>query len=107
MIAAPPPSLRKPFARVGALGGLGVHFTPSELRRIFNGLARAAQVESLVTRSITGHTADRMREHYSTVTPVERKSIGRLLKLVKPADDASRGGAPALAGGAPTGEATL
>jgi integrase len=105
-------SLRKPFARIGALIGLGMHFTPSGLRRTFNDLARAAQVESLVTRSISGHLTDRMREHYSTVTPVEqRESIGRVINLVRPAPDAVRdgapGGAPALAGGAPTREVSI
>jgi hypothetical protein len=83
-----------------------MRFTPRGLRRTFNDLARAAEVESLVTRSISGHLTDRMRQHYSTVTPGEqRESIGRVLRLVKPAPDAVRdgapGGAPALAGGAP------
>lgn len=116
-------SLRKPFARIGALMGLTLRFTPRGLRRTFNDLARAAQVESLVTRSISGHLTDRMREHYSTVTPVEqRESIGRVLHLVKPAPvndggaaptalgqpgepdaprDGAPGGAPGATGGAP------
>jgi len=102
-------SLRKPFARIRGLIGLDMRFTPRGMRRTFNDLARAAQVESLVTRSISGHLTDRMREHYSTVTPVEqRESIGRVLRLVKPASDAPRdgapGGAPDLAGGAPAKE---
>jgi hypothetical protein len=37
-----------------------------------------------VTKSISGHLTDRMREHYSTVQPIEqRESIGRVLRLVK------------------------
>lgn len=107
--------LRKPFARVRALIGLDMRFTPRGLRRTFNDLARAADVESLVTRSISGHLTDRMREHYSTVTPVEqRESIGRVLHLVKPqpqnpnAPNAVRGGAPSgaprSASGAPGGQ---
>jgi hypothetical protein len=40
-------------------------------------------VEALFT-SISGHVTDRMREHYSTVHPVEqRESIGAVLRLVK------------------------
>jgi integrase len=46
--------LRKPFARVGALIGLEMRFTPRGLRRTFNDLARVADVEALVTRSISG-----------------------------------------------------
>jgi integrase len=106
--------LRKPFAHIKALMGLGIRFTPRGLRRTFNDLARMAGVESLITRSISGHATDRMREHYSTVTPVEqRESIGRVLHLVKSApddpDSARRGapsGAPASVGGAPQEKAT-
>ncbi len=115
-------SLRKPFVRTRALVGLEMRFTPRGLRRTFNDLARTAQVESLVTRSIPGHLTDRMREHYSTVTPGEqRESIGRVLRLVKPLREGgdpqspatgvhnamrggAPGGAPALAGGAPDEE---
>ena len=94
--------------------GLGIRFTPRGLRRTFNDLARMAGVESLVTRSISGHATDRMMEHYSTVTPVEqRESIGRVLHLVKPAPDdhgsarrRAPGGAPGPAGGAPQEKAT-
>ena len=76
--------LRKPFAKVGALIGLEMSFTPRGLRRTFNDLARTARVEALVTKSISGHLTDRMREHYSTVRPVEqRESIGAVLRLVK------------------------
>jgi integrase len=93
--------LRKPFARVCALIGLPLRFTPKGLRRTFNDLARAARVESLVTMSISGHLTDRMREHYSTVTPVEqRESIGRVLRLVT-VGSTTTGGAP---GGAPNPE---
>jgi hypothetical protein len=53
-------------------------------------------VETLITKSISGHLTDRMREHYSTVHPVEqRESIGAVLRLVKGGavtDDAPRGG---------------
>lgn len=96
--------LRKPFARVGALVGLPLRFTPHGLRRTFNDLARAAQVESLVMLSISGHLTERMRAHYSTVRPVEqRESIGRVLQLVAP-----RGPTPSGApGGAPGSQVVL
>jgi hypothetical protein len=77
--------------------GLKKNFTPRGMRRTFNDVARAAKVENLVTKSISGHLTDRMKDHYSTVSPVEqRESIGRVLRLVK---TGSRGGAPS---GAPT-----
>jgi hypothetical protein len=58
-------------------------FTPRGMRRTFNDLARVANVEALVTRSISGHLTEQMREHYSTVSPGEqRESIGRVLRLV-------------------------
>lgn len=77
-------ALRQPFAKVGSLIGLEMTFTPRGLRRTFNDLARVANIEALVTKSISGHLTERMREHYSTVQPGEqREGIGRLLRLVK------------------------
>jgi integrase len=100
--------LRKPFTRVRSLIGLNMNFTPRGLRRTFTDLARIASVEALVTKSISGHLTDRMREHYSTVTPVEqRESIGRVLRLVQGGasnDDAVLRGAP---GGAPPPQVVL
>jgi hypothetical protein len=83
-------------------------FTPRGLRRTFNDLARAAKVEALVTKSISGHITDRMREHYSTVQPVEqRESICRVLRLVKGTSaipDTNESGAPS---GAPNSQVVL
>jgi len=39
------------------------------MRRTFNDLARAAKIEAVITKSISGHLTERMREHYSTVSP--------------------------------------
>ena len=76
--------LTKAFAEVGRLIGLKKNFTPRGMRRTFNDLARVANVEAIVTKSIPGHLTEQMRERYSTVSPVEqRESIGRLLRLVK------------------------
>lgn len=85
--------LTKAFAAVGGLIGLKKNFTPRGMRRTFNDLARVANVEALVTKSISGHLTDQMREHYSTVSPDEqRASIGRLLRLVKGAEGAAANG---------------
>jgi hypothetical protein len=76
--------LKKAFATVGELTGLTKTFTPRGMRRTFNDLARVANVEAIVTKSISGHKTERMREHYSTVSPGEqRESIGHILRLVQ------------------------
>ena len=52
------------------------------MRRTFNDLARAAEVEALVTRSISGHLRPEMQDHYSTVQPQEqRAAIGKVIDL--------------------------
>jgi hypothetical protein len=71
---------------------LGRRFSQRGLRRTFNDLARAAGVESVVTRSISGHMTEQMQVHYSTVNAVEQeRSIGKVIDLMR----AQRaGGAP-------------
>ncbi len=77
--------LKKAFEAVGGLIGLKKKFTPRGMRRTFNDLMRIAKVEAIVTKSISGHLTDRMREHYSTVTPDEqRESIGNVVSLFGP-----------------------
>jgi integrase len=77
--------LKKAFAKVGELTGLSKRFTPRGMRRTFNDLMRVAHVEAVVTKSISGHMTERMREHYSTVTPDEqRRSIGNVVSLFGP-----------------------
>ncbi len=77
--------LKKAFATVGHLIGLNKKLTPRGMRRTFNDLMRLAKVEAVVTKSISGHQTDRMREHYSTVTPDEqRRSIGNVVSLFGP-----------------------
>jgi integrase len=74
--------LKKAFARTSQLVGLNKRFTPRGMRRTFNDLMRIAKVEAIVTKSISGHQTDRMRERYSTVTPEEqRRSIGNVVQL--------------------------
>jgi integrase len=74
--------LTKSFEAVGGLIGLKKNFTPRGMRRTFNDLARLANVETIVTKSISGHLTDQMHQHYSTVTPDEqRRSIGNVVQL--------------------------
>jgi integrase len=74
--------LRKPFAKVAAFIGLKKKFTPKGLRRTFNDAARVADLESIVTMSISGHRTERMRDLYSSVSAGEqRDGIGKVLDL--------------------------
>lgn len=77
-----PSVLRKPFASCAKAAGIEKKFTPRGMRRTFNDLARLAKLDSLVTKSISGHLTDRMKEHYSTVGEAERREgIGRVVDL--------------------------
>ncbi len=51
--------------------GIAIRFTIHGLRRTYNNLARR-HVETLVVRSIVGHTSERMTEHYSQVDVREK-----------------------------------
>jgi integrase len=76
--------LKKPFAIVSALLGITKTITPKAMRRTFNDLTRLAKVEGIVTRSISGHTTEQMREHYSTVSPDEqRAAVGTVLRVIR------------------------
>lgn len=87
-----PTVLNKPFAEVGDEMKLGFAFTQRGMRRTFNDLARRAQVESIVTRSISGHLTEQMQHHYSTVSSVEqRESIAKVIDLFGTARGAAQG----------------
>lgn len=78
-----PTVLNKPFAVVSEEIGLGYAFTQRGMRRTFNDLCRAARVEDIVTRSISGHLTERMQHHYSTVRGDEqRASIAKVIDLM-------------------------
>jgi integrase len=80
-----PTVLNKPFAAVSEAIELGYAFTQRGMRRTFNDLMRAAQVEAIVTRSISGHLTKRMQDHYSTVSGAEqRASIAKVIDLMTP-----------------------
>jgi hypothetical protein len=73
------------------------------MRRTFNDLARHAKIESIVTRSISGHLTERMQDHYSTVASQEqRQSIAKVIDLFASRSE-NPGGAPGAASGAPGG----
>jgi ABC-type multidrug transport system permease subunit len=62
---------------------LPYRLTPRGMRRTFQDLARAAQVQDLVTRSVSGHATEQMQSHYSTVNPQEqRASLGRVFAVI-------------------------
>jgi integrase len=113
-----PNVLNKPFAEVTDEMELGYPFTQRGMRRTFNDLARHAKIESIVTRSISGHLTERMQDHYSTVAAEEqRESIAKVIDLFSAqrstagtrtitsgaptAAGGALGGAPTAAGGAP------
>jgi integrase len=88
-----PSVLQKPFTEVAAELGLTKHVTPRALRRTFNDLARAAQVQDVVTRSISGHLTEGMQRHYSTVSGDEqRQALAKVIDLTRVA--AGRGPRP-------------
>ncbi len=79
--------LNKPFADVARSMDLGKRFTQRGLRRTFNDLARLAAIESIVTKSISGHRTDTMVDLYSTVHGEEqKKGIAALLDTLKLAE---------------------
>jgi integrase len=76
-------SLCKPFAAVAKDIKLPFVFSPRGMRRTFNDLARASNVEAIVTRSISGHLTEEMQNHYSTVRgPEQRDGISRVVDLM-------------------------
>lgn len=87
-----PSVLNDPFADVAEMIGLGKHFTQRGLRRTFQDLARAAQVEGVVTRSISGHATVQMQEHYSTVDGAEKRTaLAKVIHLATHRDGARSG----------------
>jgi integrase len=69
-----PTTLLAPFEDVATSIGLKKHITPRAMRRSFQDLARAAEVNDLVTRAVSGHATESMQHHYSTVSASEVKA---------------------------------
>jgi hypothetical protein len=97
--------LNRPLADVAGDIKLGKQFSQRGLRRTFNDLARAAQVNDLVTRSISGHLTVSMQHHYSTVNNDEQRgAIAKVIQLFadRPNTTASANGQD-LSGSQPAG----
>lgn len=66
--------------------------TPHGLRRTFNDLGRRV-CEKIVLQAITGHSTDRMTEHYSHVDHTEKRMAqASIIDLVKTAQKQASGG---------------
>ncbi len=98
-----PKVLRKPFDHVTTLLSLKKRVTPRAMRRSFQDLARTAQVNDVVTRSISGHATEQMQRHYSTVSESEQaEGLAKVLSMMdfrsrKPAMEATEPSAEAAA----------
>jgi integrase len=74
--------LDRPFDTVCEKLGLKKEITARAMRRTFNDLCRKAQVESVVTRSISGHATEQMKQHYETVNVEEkRENLARVISV--------------------------
>ena len=65
--------------------GITKRVTIHGLRRTATDLLRRASVDPVTAKAIIGHTTDRMREHYSTVSQDEARAIGASLISLVPA----------------------
>lgn len=92
-------TLGAPFAEVARTCGIAKRITPRALRRTFQDITRAAAVDAVVVRSISGHATREMQEHYSTAQEHEQR--GALAKVVDlaVARDALSGGPRGVNGG--------
>ena len=94
-----PSAVQKAWRRALHAAGIKRSFTVHGLLRTFNDLARRAGVDAVVTRAMTGHVTERMREHYSTVALDEKRAAGiKVVQLVRSAE-VERGAAEAERGG--------
>ncbi len=77
--------LDKPFRRVRDAIDLPYLITAKGMRRTFQDLTRAARVDDVVTRSISGHLTEEMQVHYSSVLQEEQRvSIAKVIELFGP-----------------------
>lgn len=78
-----PTTLLDPFADTATSIGLKKHIPPRAMRRTFQDLARAAQVNDLVTRAVSGHATEAMQYHYSSVSQSEvKEGLAKVISLV-------------------------
>jgi integrase len=86
-------TLCTPNRRVLKHAGIFKRVTIHGLRRTATDLLRLAAVDPTAAKAIIGHTTDRMREHYSSVSADEARGIGaRLIQLVPAVRANSSGG---------------
>jgi hypothetical protein len=63
---------------------LKTEITARAMRRTFNDLCRRAQIESVVTRSISGHATEQMKQLYETVNVEQkRQSLAKVTSLAR------------------------
>ncbi len=75
-------SLQDPFAKVAKAIGLTKKITPKAGRRTFQDLSRAAGIEHVVKKAISGHATDAMVVRYSTPGEHEmREAIGKVVDI--------------------------
>lgn len=51
------------------------------MRRTFQDLARAAQVNDLVTRAVSGHATEAMHHHYSTSARARSEGLAKVISV--------------------------
>jgi integrase len=77
-------SLTKAWRECLKAAGIEERFTVHGLRRTFVDLARRARVDSVVTRSLTGHVTLKMHLHYSTVGIDEKRAaVATIAALIR------------------------
>lgn len=67
-------ALIKPFNACAKAAGIPFHVTPKAMRRTFQDLTRAVGVDAVITRSISGHKTEAMRQRYSTAAGSEQST---------------------------------
>ena len=70
-----PSSIRKALDKVCKEAGIKKRITPHSMRRTFNNLQRQAGVNSIALRALTGHSSEKMTEHYSNVNIEEKRKV--------------------------------
>jgi hypothetical protein len=74
--------LDKPFKAVTAACGMKKVITPKAMRRTFKDLARAAKLEAIVGKAISGHQTDAMHLLYQTANENEvSQGIARVISI--------------------------
>lgn len=84
-------SLAKAFKNSAEEAGLKKKITPHKLRYFFNDALRAAGVDPVTAKALTGHVTEQMRDHYSTVRLDEKRkameAVGRTLRKEASAEE--------------------